>query len=388
MSSIGPPRRIAVACFPTLGGSGIVATEVGCRLAARGHEVRFFAAEPPARLEQGAARVSFRRVAVGSSLPEDAAAYPLALASALAEAVAKDGFDVIHAHYAIPHAASAVLARAIVSRTGGPLPRIVTTFHGTDVTVHGEGAALGAVVRHVAAESDALSVPSAWLRDRATRCLGLGDRPVEVIRNFIDASAFQPREGDLRELFPHLPGWGDPVRRPRVLFHGSSFRPLKRVGDAVRALALIAKSRGAALVLVGDGPERPAVEALASELRVADRVRFLGLLPHFAGLLARADLFLLPSDTESFGLAALEALACGVPVVASAVGGLPEVVRDGETGLLVPPADPGALAGGCLALLDDEARRRAFAAAARADALARFDPEPTIDRYEALLNPR
>jgi N-acetyl-alpha-D-glucosaminyl L-malate synthase BshA len=382
-----PPLRIAIACFPTLGGSGIVATEVGCRLAARGHEVRFFATEPPARLEEGTPRVSFQRVTGSAAPPLDAAVYPLTLASALAEAVMADGFDVIHAHYAIPHAASAVLARAIVRRAGHGAPRIVTTFHGTDVTVHGSDAALRAVVRHVAVESDALTVPSAWLRDRAVACLPLGDRPIEVVRNFIDAQAFQPQAGDLRELFPRLSGWDDPARRPSVLFHGSSFRALKRVGDVVRALAAISKTREAALVLVGDGPERPAVEALARELGVAERVRFLGLLPRFADLLARSDLFVLPSATESFGLAALEALACGVPVVASEVGGLPEVVRNRETGLLVPPADPGALAAACLSLLEDEPRRRAFAAAARADALARFDPEPTIDHYETLLSP-
>ena len=194
-------------------------------------------------------------------------------------------------------------------------------------------------------------------------------------------------KGDLRELFPHLSGWDDAARRPSVLFHGSSFRPLKRVGDAVRALAIISQTRPAALVLVGDGPERAAVEALARELGVADRVRFLGLLPRFAELLARSDLFVLPSETESFGLAALEALASGVPVVASAVGGIPEVVRDRETGLLVPAADPGALAAACVSLLEDEPRRRRMAASARADAVSRFDPEPTIDRYETLLSP-
>jgi N-acetyl-alpha-D-glucosaminyl L-malate synthase BshA len=381
------PCRIAVACFPTLGGSGIVATEVGCRLAARGHEVRFFAAEPPARLHSPAPRVSFQRVRSSVEPPLDLATYPLALASALAEAVTKDGFDVIHAHYAVPHAASAVLARAIVRRAGHSPPRLVSTLHGTDVTVHGTDPALRAVVRHVAAESDALSVPSAWLRDRAVEHLGLGEASIAVIRNFIDPSAFKPQDGDLRELFPHLPGWEDAARRPRVLFHGSSFRPLKRVGDAVRALATISQTRNVALVLVGDGPERPRVQALAESLGVAARVRFLGLLPHFADLLARADLFVLPSETESFGLAALEALASGVPVVASAVGGIPEVVRHGETGLLVPPADPNALAAACLSLFEDAPRRRKMAEAARADAVHRFDPEPTIIQYENLLCP-
>jgi N-acetyl-alpha-D-glucosaminyl L-malate synthase BshA len=378
------PLRIAVACFPTLGGSGIVASEIGARLAARGHQVRFFAPEPPARLDLRAPRVSMQCVTTGARPPSGADMYPLALAAALAEA-ATEGFDVIHTHYAIPHAVSALLARAIVSREGRRAPRVVTTFHGTDVTVLGSEPALRALVRHVALASDALSVPSVWLRDQTLARLELGRQPIEVIPNFVDPTVFEPRAGDLRALFPRLAGWDDPVRRPRVLWHGSSFRPIKRVGDAVRALALIRKTREAALVLVGDGPERPAVEALARELGLSDYVRCLGSLTQFADLLARADLFLLPSETESFGLAALEALACSVPVVASAVGGLSEVVRDGATGLLVPPSDPSALAAAVLSLLEDEPRRLAMAQAARADVLSRFGPEPALDRYEHLL---
>jgi N-acetyl-alpha-D-glucosaminyl L-malate synthase BshA len=381
------PLRIAVACFPTLGGSGIVASEVGARLAARGHTVRFFAAERPARLELDAPRVSLQRVDSGKPPPFDADLYPLALAAALAKATA-DGIDVIHAHYAIPHAASALLARAIAEREGRLVPRVVTTLHGTDVTMLGADPALRAAVRHIVSASDALSAPSSWLRDQAVAQLSLEQRPIEVIPNFVDPAVFRPRHGDLRALFPQLPGWDDPAQRPRVLWHGSSFRPLKRVGDAVRALALVQQRREAALVLVGDGPERPAVEGLAAELGIADRVRWLGPLAHFAELLARADLFLLPSESESFGLAALEALACGVPVLASAVGGVPEVVRHGTTGWLVPPSDPAALADAALELLDDEPRRSAMAEAARADVLARFSPDPAIDLYERLLGAR
>jgi N-acetyl-alpha-D-glucosaminyl L-malate synthase BshA len=385
MSSSSGASRIAVACFPTLGGSGIVATEVGMRLAARGHELRFFAAEPPARLDLSAPRVSFQRVAHGT-LPFAADLYSVALATALAEA-AREGFEVIHAHYALPHAASALLARAMLRQLGARVPRLVTTLHGTDVTAIGADPALQPVVRHVALASDALSVPSAWLRDRARAQLGLDQVAIDVIPNFVDGSVFSPRPGDLRELFPELAGWDDPARRPRVLAHGSSFRSLKRVGDAVRALAQVRASHNALLVLIGDGPERRAVETLVGELGLAAYVRFLGLMPRVSELLARADLFLLPSQTESFGLAALEALASGVPVVASAVGGLPEVVRDGVTGVLVPPAQPGELARAISALLGDEARRSAMARAARTDALERFAPEPAIDRYERLLIP-
>jgi N-acetyl-alpha-D-glucosaminyl L-malate synthase BshA len=349
--------RIAVACFPTLGGSGIVATEIGMRLAARGHELRFFAAEPPARLALSAPRISFRRVAHGP-LPFAADLYPVALATALAEA-AREGFDVIHAHYALPHAAAALLARAMLRQVGARAPRLVVTLHGTDVTAIGADPALQPVMRHVALASDALSVPSAWLRDQARAQLGLDRTPIDVIPNFVDSSVFSPQSGDLRELFPTLAGWDDPGRRPRVLVHGSSFRSLKRVGDAVRALALVRETCNALLVLIGDGPERREVEALVAHLGLGPYVRFLGLMPRVSELLARADLFLLPSQTESFGLAALEALASGVPVVASAVGGLPEVVRDGVTGLLVPPAQPRELARAIAALLGDEARPHA-----------------------------
>ncbi len=379
------PLRIAIACFPTLGGSGIVATEVGMRLAARGHQVCFFAERCPPRLDLAAPRVTLERVVVDLSSPAASGSHALALAAALATA---EGFDVIHAHYAIPHAVSAVLARAIASQQGRHAPRIVTTLHGTDVTTLGADPQMRAVVRYAALESDALTVPSAWLRERARTLLDLQERPIEVIPNFVDPSVFTPAQVDphaLSRMFPQLPGWDDPLQRPRVLWHGSSFRAWKRVGDTVRALALICERRSAVLVLVGDGPERPQVQALAAELGVAERVLWLGERSHFTELLACADLFVLPSETESFGLAALEALACGVPVVASAVGGLPDVVQHGVTGCLVPPADPHALAQAALSLLDDEPRRLRMAAAARADACARFSPQPAVAHYERIL---
>lgn len=355
------------------------------RLAARGHEVRFFASERPFRLDTSLPRVSFHRVAPCAEPPLDGKDHALALAGALVQA-AETGLDVIHAHYAIPHAAGAVLARSILRRTGVRTPRIVTTLHGTDVTTLGVDQEMREVVRHVAVESDGVTVPSRWLRDRAVENLDIEAGNIEVVSNFVDGAAFRPCAGDLRALFPNLESWDDPMRRPRVLFHGSSFRALKRVGDAVRALSLVRKSREAVLVLAGDGPEHPAVQAEVSRLGLSQYVRFLGPLAQYADLLGRADLFLLPSDTESFGLAALEALACGVPVVAGGVGGLVEVVRDGETGLLIPPAHPEALAAAIVSLLDDEPRRRAMSVAARTDALSRFSPEPSLTRYEQLLS--
>jgi N-acetyl-alpha-D-glucosaminyl L-malate synthase BshA len=352
-------------------------------LAARGHTVRFFAAEPPPRLDLRASGISFQRVAARAPPPVESSAQTLALAAALVEG-AKDGMDVIHAHYAIPHAASAALALSILERAGAKRPRLVTTLHGTDVTELARDPAFRSVVRYAALESDAITVPSAWLRERVAQNLGIGPGSVDVIPNFVDTAVYAPRAGDLRHLFPHLQGW-DSTRKPRILFHGSNFRPLKRVGDAVRALALLRRDREAGLVLVGDGPERESVKALAAELGQADHVCFLGGIPHFEPLLSSADLFLLPSEIESFGLAALEALSSGVPVVASAVAGIPEVVKDGVTGLLVRPGDPEAIAAAARLLFDDEPRRLAMARAARQDAAARFAPEPAIDRYERLL---
>jgi N-acetyl-alpha-D-glucosaminyl L-malate synthase BshA len=378
------PLRVAVACFPTLGGSGIVASEVGTRLAARGHDVRFFATEPPPRLDTRAPRVSFQRISAIAKPPVDSSAQALALAAALVEA-AKDGLDVIHAHYAIPHAASAALARAILRQKGARVPRLVTTLHGTDVTELAIDPAFQSAVGYAVLDSDAITVPSEWLRERVEQNLGIGKHVVGVIPNFVDVAVYRPREGDLRQLFPQLRGWDDGAAKPRVLFHGSSFRPLKRVGDAVHALAILRRDREVALVLVGDGPERARVEALSRDLGQGDHVRFLGAMPRFEDLLSRADLFLLPSETESFGLAALEALASGVPVVATAVGGVREVVQHGVTGLLVPPGDPAAIVAAARSLLEDEPRRLAMAHSARADAAARFAPDPAIDRYERVL---
>jgi N-acetyl-alpha-D-glucosaminyl L-malate synthase BshA len=375
---------IAVLCFSTLGGSGVVASELGALLAARGHHVRFIGAEPPPRFHASAPRVSFHRVPATAPPPVESSAYAFELAAAIVEA-ARD-VDVIHAHYAVPHAAAAVVARAILRDGGARLPRLVTTLHGTDVTAFGVDPRWRPVVRHAVARSDAITVPSSFLRAEAVRHLGLREDGVRVIPNFVDPDVYRPREGHLGELFPALGSFDDAARRPRVLFHGSSFRALKRVGDAVLALASLRRQGlPTALALLGDGPERAAVEARVADLGLESSVRFLGARGHFEDLLSRADVFLLPSETESFGLAALEALASGVPVVASAVGGLPEVVRDGETGLLVPPADPEALARAVRALLHDETRRRAMSERARADAVARFAPKPAVDRYEEVL---
>lgn len=379
------PVRVGIACFPTVGGSGVIASELAIHLARRGHVVHVFSSKVPFRLARGEAGVSLHVVDPPRRPPLENDAYSHALAGAMAEVAVTSGLDVLHVHYALPHAPSALAARQIVQTRGRRAPRLVTTLHGTDVTNVGEDPALRLVTRHAVLASDVVTTPSAWLREAALRGLDLpGGTRIEVVPNFVDLEEFHPGSArpDLEALFPHE-RWDGP-ERPGVLLHASNFRRLKRVDDAVAALAEVVRTRPAVLVLVGDGPERAGVEALASSLGVGGRVAFLGERAQLGPIYSQADLFLLPSEQESFGLAALEALASGVPVVASRVGGLPEVVVDGTTGRLVPPHAPQAIAAAVLELLGDEPRRAAMGRAARLDAATRFRPEPVVDRFEAL----
>ena len=376
---------VGIACFPTVGGSGVVASQLAGKLAARGHAVHLFSSAVPVRLARGGERFHLRIVDPVVRPPLENGAYPLALAGAMADVALRDGLDVLHVHYATPHAASALLARQMVAARGARPPRLVTALHGTDVTALGRDGALRSVTRHAVLSSDAVTTPSEWLRRHALEALELpaGTR-IDVVPNFVDPDEFHPgtEHPDVERLFPHL-DWGG-AGRPGVLLHASNFRQLKRVGDAVLALAEVLRARPAVLVLVGDGPDREGVEKLVGALGLEANVAFLGERLHLGPLFAQADLFLLPSEQESFGLAALEALASGVPVVASDVGGLPEVVRNGETGRLVAARDPRALARAVVELLADGPRRAEMGRAARADATARFHPGPVLAQVEEL----
>ena len=379
------PLAVGIACFPTIGGSGVAASQLALTLDARGHRVHVFSSDTPVRLADGHGGCVLHRVEPLQRPPLENGVYALALAGAMAEVSLAEGLDVLHVHYALPHAASAHLARELVHARGGRPPRLLTTLHGTDVTGLGSNRALLAVTRHAVLHSDGITTPSDWLRRTAITALELpGATRIEVVPNFVDPEQFHPGDGraDVHRLFPRA-RW-DGATAPGVLLHASNFRPIKRVGDAVRALAEVLRTREAVLLLVGDGPERREVEHLVESLQLTERVAFLGARRHLGPLFAQADLFLLPSEEESFGLAALEALASGVPVVAANVGGVPEVVRQGETGRLVPARDPGALATAVVELLGDERRRARMGAAARADATERFRPEPVVARLEAL----
>lgn len=372
---------IGVLCYATFGGSGVVATEIGLAMARRGHRVHFIGSEPPFRLGEAASRgeVRFHPVKPLEYPLFPQTPYTLALASKLVEVARGERLDLVHAHYAVPHAAAAWMARDVL---GGRL-RMVTTLHGTDITLVGTDPAYLPVTRHAMIRSDVLTAPSEFLaRETHTRFdLSPERTPIEIVPNFVDTESYRPIDG-VRSRMVELFGPG--AAHTPVVVHVSNFRPLKRVDRVVEVFARATARRDAFLLLVGDGPERPRVEAQVAELGLGHRVRLLGAREEVAPLVREGAVFLLPSETESFGLAALEALSSGVPVVAHATGGLPEVVRDGETGFLVPPGDLDAMTERLMLLLGDPELRGQMGRTARADALRRFDLDPLVSRWERL----
>jgi N-acetyl-alpha-D-glucosaminyl L-malate synthase BshA len=350
-----------------------VATELGVALAERGHEIHFISYARPARLVDFHPRVTFHKVSVSSYPLFRYPPYDLALASLMREVAEARELDLLHVHYAIPHAVSALLARGMLEQRR---PRIVTTLHGTDITVVGADRSYFHPTRFGINRSDAVTTVSRWLRDETERMFS-PTSAIQVIPNFVDTTRFQPRECQVtRDRL----GVGDEV----VLAHVSNFRPVKRIADTIRIFARIAAERPARMLLAGDGPERPRAEELARELGVADRVQFLGEQERIEKVLACADLFLLPSDSESFGLAALEAMACGVPVLGTRAGGLPEVVVDGESGRLFDVGDIDGAASAALELLADPDALRAASTAARARATMTFPASQVVGSYEDL----
>jgi N-acetyl-alpha-D-glucosaminyl L-malate synthase BshA len=374
---------IALVCFPSLGGSGVVASELAVGLAKRGHRVRVLASAPLSRPLPSCERLSFHQVAVPSYPLFEYAPYTLALASALIELGRSEPLDIVHVHYAVPHTASALLAKQAL---GERAPRVITTLHGTDVTRVGSDPAYQAVTRHMVEASDAISVPSAYLEQAAHEQLGISrSRSIEVIANFVDTEHFAPApRRDPAQLAALLAQAGcHAVEADPVLFHASNFRAVKRVGDLFEVLARVRKRVPARLLLVGDGPERAFAEQHARQLGVHEHVCFLGRRVEFVPYLQQADVFLLPSETESFGLAALEAMSVGVPVCGYRVGGLPEVV-DEASGRLSPAFDVEALAASVLDVVSHPDRQSMLGRGARARVLSCFTAEPAITRYEAL----
>jgi N-acetyl-alpha-D-glucosaminyl L-malate synthase BshA len=361
-------RRIGITCYSHFGGSGVVATELGLALARRGFEVHFIAHRLPFRLRSFESNVFFHEVSAASYAVFEQAPSNLALTSKMVEVVENYDLDVLHVHYAMPFAASAYLARQLL------LPRslgVVTTLHGTDVTVVGVEPAFFRISQFSVQSSDRVTAVSRFLKERAEETMGI-TRPIDVIYNFVDTSVFSPRRGATLRLAQ--PG-------TRVLMHASNFRSVKNIPAVIHVFAEVRKRQHAKLVMVGDGPEKAGAEQLARELGVERDVLFLGNQDCMEELLPLADVFLLPSRSESFGLVALEAMSAEVPVVASNVGGLPEVVEHGVTGFLHDPDHTAGFVNSALRLLGDERLRRGMGRRARREARARFSPDEMVSRY-------
>ena len=366
--------KIGITCYPTYGGSGAVATELGLELARRGHEVHFITYDSPFRLRGYTERVFYHQVdtRMGRYPLFDHFPYTLALASKQHEVVLREELDLLHVHYAIPHATTAYLAREMLKRER-PV-QVITTLHGTDITLVGQEASFYAITKFSIEQSDGVTAVSNYLRDETYRAFGCGTCDIKVVPNFVNLQEYRPGE-------PGCRGKVAPEGH-KVVSHVSNFREVKRVKDVIRVFARVRRAMPATLVMIGDGPERMDAENEARDLAVMDDVRFLGRLDSVASLLQASDLFILPSQTESFGLAALEAMACGAPVVASRAGGLPEVIDDGVNGILEPVGSVEAMGRRAVELLRDPEKYAAMRAAAVAKA-EQFSANTIVPMYEA-----
>ena len=364
--------KIGITCYPTYGGSGVVATELGMELAARGHEVHFISYAMPTRLNPANDRIYFHEVEVTSYPLFDHPPYTLALAVKMAEVAESVPLDLLHVHYAIPHSVSALLARSMSAPRRLPF---ITTLHGTDITLVGSDRSYLPITRFSIEQSDGVTAISNYLRDQTIKEFDI-KRPIEVIRNFVNCDLYC-RPADQRRRGEWAPN-GEPI-----LMHLSNFRPVKRITDAIEIFALVRQKMPAKLLLIGDGPDRGAAEHLVRKKKLRSDVFFLGKQDRVHEILGLGDLFLLPSDLESFGLAALEAMACEVPVVATNVGGVPEVVTHGIDGYLVEPRDVTSAAKFAIQILSRADHGREMGKQARINARKKFCSNDVIPLYEA-----
>ena len=363
--------KIGITCYPTYGGSGVVATELGMELAARGHEVHFISYAPPIRLTDTNDRIQFHEVEISSYPLFDHAPYALSLAVKMMEVAETESLDLLHVHYAIPHSVSAFLARSMAAPRRLPF---ITTLHGTDITLVGNDRSFLPITKFSIEQSDGVTAISHYLKQRTLEDFDI-KHPIEVIPNFVNCDLY------LRKDDPGLRAEWAPGGEP-ILMHLSNFRPVKRLTDVIEIFALVREKMPAKLVLIGDGPDRGAAEYIVRKKKLVRDVHFLGKQDRVYQLLSLADLFLLPSDMESFGLAALEAMACEVPVVASNVGGVPEVIEHGVDGYLHEPRDVKAAAGYALEILSRQDRGRAMGQTARINARKKYCANDVIPLYE------
>jgi N-acetyl-alpha-D-glucosaminyl L-malate synthase BshA len=362
--------KIGIVCYPTYGGSGVVATELGKALAARGHQIHFISYALPMRLDEYLDNVSYHEVEMASYPLFEFPLYTPALASKIVEVARFEKLDLIHAHYAIPHAISAFLAREIL-RTH---LKVITTLHGTDITLVGLEPSFLPVMKFSIEQSDGVTAVSRFLREKTTTNYNI-NKDIRVIPNFVDTGKYRRVEHpDVRAKFA--------PPEERVLIHVSNFRLVKRVQDVIRIFAEVRKKVPSRLLLVGDGPERSACEILTREMNLQQHVRFLGKQLELVPILSSADLMLMPSQSESFGLSALEAMACSVPVISSSVGGLPELQVHGETGYIAEIGDIDRMAKYAVELLTNDVKRRQFGKAGRTRAVENFDVRKIVSMYE------
>jgi N-acetyl-alpha-D-glucosaminyl L-malate synthase BshA len=373
--------KIGITCYPTYGGSGVVATELGIELAARGHDIHFITYSQPFRLTGREANIHFHEVAVSNYPLFEHPPYDLALATRMAEVAEFYSLDLLHVHYAIPHSVSALLARQMLASRGLHLP-FITTLHGTDITLVGLDRSYLPITKFGIEQSDGVTAISTYLRTRTRDAFHI-DSEIEVIRNFVNCDVYV-RNPEL--VAAMRPRFAEPATankpQERLLVHLSNFRPVKRIQDVVQVFAQVAKAMPARLMLIGDGPDRSVAEYLARENNVQDRIHFVGKQDNVNELLPLADLMLMPSEMESFGLAALEAMACSVPTIATRVGGVPELIQDGHNGLLFDVGDVKSMSAAAIGLLNDQPRLEAMAKAGRKTAQDHFCSSRVIPLYE------
>src|SRR4028118_220113 len=343
--------RIGIVCYPTFGGSGVLATELGKALADKGHNIHFITYQQPVRLSGFHANIFYHEVRVPTYPLFDYPPYETALASTMVDVIANNDLDLLHVHYAIPHASAAYMAKKILEKSGKTIP-VITTLHGTDITLVGKDKTYAPVVTFSINESDAITAVSYNLRDETYSSFKI-EKEIEVIHNFVDVERFQKKPIDAfrRVIAPD----GE-----FILLHASNFRKVKRVEDVVRIFAAVNKQVPSKLLFVGDGPERPSAEGLSRDLKICDDIRFVGKQEQMEEILAISDMFLLTSEYESFGLAALEAMAAGVPVISTNAGGLPEINIPGETGYLSNVGDIDDMTAKALLILKDADTLKSF----------------------------
>lgn len=369
--------RIGIVCYPTFGGSGVLATELGKALADEGHQVHFITYQQPVRLNVFNTNIFYHEVRVPTYPLFDYPPYEIALASTMVDVIMNYDLDLLHVHYAIPHASAAYMAKQIVKSKNGRNIPVITTLHGTDITLVGKDKTYEPVVTFSINESDAITAVSENLKQVTYKSFPI-TKEIEVIPNFVDVSRFNKKPFDaFKKVIAH--------EGEKILVHASNFRKIKRVDDVIKVFAAVRKQMPAKLLMVGDGPERPATEELARELNVIDDIRFVGKQEQMEEILAVSDLFLLPSEYESFGLAALEAMAARVVVISTNAGGLPEIIVHGETGFMANVGDTDAMSEFAISILKNESHLEQMKQAAFERACT-FDIQHIIPQYEKLYS--